>query len=56
MFPNEEFCPPPPNPDDIIYDGDGNPLEHPGLDKPSEEKPETLPEKDSEESKGPQDE
>ncbi|XP_020848585.1 rab proteins geranylgeranyltransferase component A 1-like [Phascolarctos cinereus] len=23
MLPNEEFCPPPPNPEDIVFDGDG---------------------------------
>ncbi|MBN3290297.1 RAE1 geranylgeranyltransferase, partial [Polypterus senegalus] len=27
MFPDEEFCPPAPNPEDIVYDGDGTPPE-----------------------------
>uniref|UniRef100_A0A8C4SE72 Rab proteins geranylgeranyltransferase component A n=1 Tax=Erpetoichthys calabaricus TaxID=27687 RepID=A0A8C4SE72_ERPCA len=27
MFPDEEFCPPAPNPEDIVYDGDGAPPE-----------------------------
>ncbi|XP_066496067.1 rab proteins geranylgeranyltransferase component A 1 [Tiliqua scincoides] len=56
MFPSEEFCPPPPNPEDIIYDGDGTPPEQPGFDTPSEDKPETLPEKGSEDIEGPHDE
>lgn len=30
MFPNEEFCPPPPNPEDIIFDGDDKQPEAPG--------------------------
>ncbi|KAG8513233.1 Rab proteins geranylgeranyltransferase component A 2 [Galemys pyrenaicus] len=27
IFPGEEFCPPPPNPEDIIFDGDGKQTE-----------------------------
>ncbi|XP_058389532.1 rab proteins geranylgeranyltransferase component A 2 [Diceros bicornis minor] len=30
IFPSEEFCPPPPNPDDIIFDGDDKQPEAPG--------------------------
>lgn len=30
IFPGEEFCPPPPNPEDIIYDGDDRLLEASG--------------------------
>ncbi|EFB22118.1 hypothetical protein PANDA_006969, partial [Ailuropoda melanoleuca] len=30
IFPNEEFCPPPPNPEDIIFDGDDKQPEAPG--------------------------
>ncbi|XP_077879119.1 opsin-3 isoform X1 [Ictidomys tridecemlineatus] len=30
MFPGEEFCPPPPNPEDIIFDGDDKQPEAPG--------------------------
>lgn len=52
MFPNEEFCPPPPNPEDIIYDGDGTQPEDPGFSNESEVKPETLSEKASEETEG----
>ncbi|XP_056664951.1 rab proteins geranylgeranyltransferase component A 1 isoform X2 [Monodelphis domestica] len=29
ILPNEEFCPPPPNPEDIIFDGDGDQPEVP---------------------------
>ncbi|XP_063169769.1 rab proteins geranylgeranyltransferase component A 1 [Candoia aspera] len=45
MFPNEEFCPPPPNPEDIIYDGDGTQPEDPGFSDPPEEKTENVSEK-----------
>ncbi|XP_015743241.1 rab proteins geranylgeranyltransferase component A 1 isoform X1 [Python bivittatus] len=45
MFPNEEFCPPPPNPEDIIYDGDGTQPEDPGFSNPSEDKTENVSEK-----------
>ncbi|XP_077024571.1 rab proteins geranylgeranyltransferase component A 2 [Tamandua tetradactyla] len=30
IFPDEEFCPPPPNPEDIIFDGDDKQSEAPG--------------------------
>ncbi|KAF7473068.1 rab proteins geranylgeranyltransferase component A 2 [Marmota monax] len=30
IFPGEEFCPPPPNPEDIIFDGDDKQPEAPG--------------------------
>uniref|UniRef100_A0A670K947 Rab proteins geranylgeranyltransferase component A n=1 Tax=Podarcis muralis TaxID=64176 RepID=A0A670K947_PODMU len=56
MFPSEEFCPPPPNPEDIIYDGDGTQPEDPGFGNPSETNPETLPEKSTEESERPSEE
>ncbi|KAJ6663311.1 hypothetical protein lerEdw1_010447 [Lerista edwardsae] len=56
MFPNEEFCPPPPNPEDIIYDVDGTLPEQLGLENPPEDKPETSPEKGSDETEGPHDE
>ncbi|KAH0630971.1 hypothetical protein JD844_004401 [Phrynosoma platyrhinos] len=56
MFPKEEFCPPPPNPEDIIYDGDGSQPEDPGFGNPSEDKPETILEKNIEEKKGPPEE
>ncbi|XP_070808230.1 rab proteins geranylgeranyltransferase component A 1 [Pituophis catenifer annectens] len=49
MFPSEEFCPPPPNPEDIIYDGDGTTPEDPGFSNPSEGKTEKVPEKNLEE-------
>ncbi|XP_058053023.1 rab proteins geranylgeranyltransferase component A 1 isoform X3 [Ahaetulla prasina] len=49
MFPGEEFCPPPPNPEDIIYDGDGTQPEDPGFSNPSEGKAEKVPEKNLEE-------
>ncbi|ETE60293.1 Rab proteins geranylgeranyltransferase component A 2, partial [Ophiophagus hannah] len=49
MFPSEEFCPPPPNPEDIIYDGDGTQPEDPGFSNPSEGKAEKVPEKNLEE-------
>ncbi|KAM6354129.1 rab proteins geranylgeranyltransferase component A 1 isoform 2-T2 [Alca torda] len=45
MFPAEEFCPPPPNPEDIIYDEDEI-AEETGLSN----SPETKPESSSEES------
>ncbi|XP_062997711.1 rab proteins geranylgeranyltransferase component A 1 [Elgaria multicarinata webbii] len=56
MFPSEEFCPPPPNPEDIIYDGDGTQPEDPGFSNPSEGKSETLPEKSVEENEAPPEE
>ncbi|RXN18685.1 rab s geranylgeranyltransferase component A 2-like protein [Labeo rohita] len=33
ILPDEEFCPPAPNPEDIIYDGDGPQAEGPGFDE-----------------------
>ncbi|XP_028839582.1 rab proteins geranylgeranyltransferase component A 1 [Denticeps clupeoides] len=33
LLPDEEFCPPAPNPEDIIYDGDGNPGEGAGFEE-----------------------
>ncbi|XP_039187679.1 rab proteins geranylgeranyltransferase component A 1 isoform X1 [Crotalus tigris] len=45
MFPSEEFCPPPPNPEDIIYDGDGTQPEDPGFSNPPEGQAEKVPEK-----------
>nr|XP_003223406.2 PREDICTED: rab proteins geranylgeranyltransferase component A 1 [Anolis carolinensis] len=56
MFPQEEFCPPPPNPEDIIYDGDGSQPEDPGFGNLSEDKPETAPEKSTEEKEEPAEE
>ncbi|XP_034964383.2 rab proteins geranylgeranyltransferase component A 2-like [Zootoca vivipara] len=57
LFPSEEFCPPPPpNPEDIIYDGDGIQPEDFGFGNPSEANPETLPEKSTEESERPSEE
>ncbi|XP_014810426.1 PREDICTED: rab proteins geranylgeranyltransferase component A 1 [Calidris pugnax] len=46
MFPTEEFCPPPPNPEDIIYDEDEIAPEETGFSN----SPETKPESSSEES------
>ncbi|NXN54757.1 RAE2 geranylgeranyltransferase, partial [Rynchops niger] len=46
MFPAEEFCPPPPNPEDIIYDEDEIAPEETGLSN----SPQTKPESSSEES------
>ncbi|XP_035180721.1 rab proteins geranylgeranyltransferase component A 1 [Oxyura jamaicensis] len=46
MFPTEEFCPPPPNPEDIIYDEDEIASEESGLSN----SPETKPEPSAEES------
>lgn len=47
MFPKEEFCPPPPNPEDIVYDGDGTQPEDPGFSISPEPKAEPLPEESS---------
>ncbi|XP_059382745.1 rab proteins geranylgeranyltransferase component A 2-like [Carassius carassius] len=33
ILPDEEFCPPAPNPEDIIYDGDGPQAEGPGFEE-----------------------
>ncbi|KFV10792.1 Rab proteins geranylgeranyltransferase component A 2, partial [Tauraco erythrolophus] len=40
MFPAEEFCPPPPNPEDIIYDEDEMAPEESGFSNSPETKPE----------------
>ncbi|NXY45229.1 RAE2 geranylgeranyltransferase, partial [Ceuthmochares aereus] len=50
MFPTEEFCPPSPNPEDIIYDEDGIAPEEAGLSNSPETKPETSVEESSSES------
>uniref|UniRef100_A0A8C8SPE7 Rab proteins geranylgeranyltransferase component A n=1 Tax=Pelusios castaneus TaxID=367368 RepID=A0A8C8SPE7_9SAUR len=50
MFPNEEFCPSPPNPEDIIYDGDGTPPEDPRFSNSSNMKTEPLSEESSDEN------
>ncbi|KAF2981499.1 hypothetical protein EK904_002873 [Melospiza melodia maxima] len=49
MFPAEEFCPPPPNPEDIIYDEDEIEPEESGLNNSAETKPETSAEESSSE-------
>ncbi|XP_050830384.1 rab proteins geranylgeranyltransferase component A 1 isoform X2 [Serinus canaria] len=49
MFPAEEFCPPPPNPEDIIYDEDEIEPEESGLNNSPETKPETSAEENSSE-------
>uniref|UniRef100_A0A6I8N4G1 Rab proteins geranylgeranyltransferase component A n=1 Tax=Ornithorhynchus anatinus TaxID=9258 RepID=A0A6I8N4G1_ORNAN len=41
LLPNEEFCPPPPNPEDIVFDGAGSQPEDPGFDHPSTPESET---------------
>ncbi|KAM9274161.1 rab proteins geranylgeranyltransferase component A 1 isoform 2-T4 [Morus bassanus] len=46
MFPAEEFCPPPPNPEDIIYDEDEIAPEESGFSN----SPDTKPEPSAEES------
>ncbi|NXP14786.1 RAE2 geranylgeranyltransferase, partial [Thinocorus orbignyianus] len=46
MFPTEDFCPPPPNPEDIIYDEDEMTPEETGFSN----SPEIPPESSSEES------
>ncbi|KAM5144090.1 rab proteins geranylgeranyltransferase component A 2 [Callospermophilus lateralis] len=52
IFPGEEFCPPPPNPEDIIFDGDDKQPEAPGtnvimakLESPEESQNLESPEK-----------
>ncbi|XP_054432681.1 rab proteins geranylgeranyltransferase component A 2 [Pteronotus mesoamericanus] len=40
IFPGEEFCPPPPNPEDIIYDGDDKQPEASGANNAIMAKPE----------------
>ncbi|KAM4768325.1 rab proteins geranylgeranyltransferase component A 1 isoform 2-T2 [Cyanocitta cristata] len=47
MFPAEEFCPPPPNPEDIIYDEDEIEPEEAGLSNSPETKPESSAEESS---------
>ncbi|NWT00259.1 RAE2 geranylgeranyltransferase, partial [Mionectes macconnelli] len=47
MFPTEEFCPPPPNPEDIIYDEDEIEPEESGLSNSAETKPEPSTEESS---------
>ncbi|NXM33448.1 RAE2 geranylgeranyltransferase, partial [Oxyruncus cristatus] len=47
MFPTEEFCPPPPNPEDIIYDEDEIEPEESGLSNSAETKPEPSAEESS---------
>lgn len=37
LLPDEEFCPPAPNPEDIIYDGDASQAEGPGFDESNAE-------------------
>lgn len=46
MFPEEEFCPPAPNPEDIIYDEDEIAPEESGFSN----SPETKPDYSAEES------
>uniref|UniRef100_A0A663MRM0 Rab proteins geranylgeranyltransferase component A n=1 Tax=Athene cunicularia TaxID=194338 RepID=A0A663MRM0_ATHCN len=47
MFPTEEFCPPPPNPEDIIYDEDEIVPEESGFSNSPETKPESATEESS---------
>ncbi|NXP44038.1 RAE2 geranylgeranyltransferase, partial [Heliornis fulica] len=47
MFPTEEFCPPAPNPEDIIYDEDELAPEESGFDNSPEAKPEPSAEESS---------
>lgn len=44
MFPTEEFCPPAPNPEDIIYDEDEIAPEESGFSNSPETKPEASTE------------
>ncbi|NXA32561.1 RAE2 geranylgeranyltransferase, partial [Eudromia elegans] len=44
MFPTEEFCPPPPNPEDTIYDEEELASEDSGLNSAPETKPDPSPE------------
>ncbi|XP_043913688.1 rab proteins geranylgeranyltransferase component A 1 [Protopterus annectens] len=39
LFPGEEFCPPAPNPEDIIYDGEGGPPRDAGFGSPATAEP-----------------
>ncbi|KAM9373900.1 rab proteins geranylgeranyltransferase component A 1 [Phaethornis superciliosus] len=47
MFPSEDFCPAPPNPEDIIYDEDEIEAEEPELSNSPETKPEPSAEEGS---------
>ncbi|NXK96781.1 RAE2 geranylgeranyltransferase, partial [Formicarius rufipectus] len=47
MFPTEEFCPPPPNPEDIIYDENEIEPEESGFSDSAEAKPESSAEESS---------
>ncbi|NXA08708.1 RAE2 geranylgeranyltransferase, partial [Sapayoa aenigma] len=47
MFPTEEFCPPPPNPEDIIYDEDEVEPEESELSNSAETKPDSSAEEGS---------
>ncbi|NXM76731.1 RAE2 geranylgeranyltransferase, partial [Serilophus lunatus] len=47
MFPTEEFCPPPPNPEDIIYDEEEVEPEESGVSNSAESKPESSAEESS---------
>ncbi|OXB74914.1 UNVERIFIED_CONTAM: hypothetical protein H355_009658, partial [Colinus virginianus] len=47
MFPTEEFCPAPPNPEDIIYDEDEIASEETGFNNSPEAKPESSPQESS---------
>ncbi|NXF03282.1 RAE2 geranylgeranyltransferase, partial [Smithornis capensis] len=47
MFPTEEFCPPPPNPEDIIYDEDEVEPEESGFSNSAEPKTESSAEESS---------
>ncbi|NXD14300.1 RAE2 geranylgeranyltransferase, partial [Nothocercus nigrocapillus] len=49
MFPTEEFCPPPPNPEDTVYDEEELASEDSGLNNAPEAKPEPSPEEGSSE-------
>ncbi|KGL82216.1 Rab proteins geranylgeranyltransferase component A 2, partial [Tinamus guttatus] len=49
MFPTEEFCPPPPNPEDTVYEEEELVSEDSGLNHAAEAKPEPSPEEGSSE-------
>lgn len=52
IFPGEDFCPPPPNPEDIIFDGDDKQPEAPGTSPIIVAKPESSEGSQSLESPG----
>ncbi|XP_003410964.1 rab proteins geranylgeranyltransferase component A 2 [Loxodonta africana] len=52
IFPSEEFCPPPPNPEDIVFDGDDRQPEAPGTNKTIMAEPESSEESKTLESPG----